>query len=349
MKFFSRKNKMIGPAARHFVLTESYTAIYYFERLIKTYRQKSLVSDHPLGKFLSEQAFRELGHSLYALFHLGSEIPLFSPGNFFYQMKNFNELFINAIKMPLASKQFYLSAIQHINLIYEHAEHFHLFLLEQDKISVPFPISEFLINKWAEVDSTLPLFYLDSKFIDLVTEDRQSHLEDRRNEKYQLLIEEGHLLMQEKKITSALAQFLKALNFKMTAEGNTLAAWCCAIEGNILLAKDYLEKAMEIDINYGPCYNDYGNCLLTEGKFAESIPYFERAKRAYDYPHREYPFINLGRAYVLMKKYDLAINEFSLALTLAPHLTELEETIVRLQGQIKTKTNTTTGEKSQVL
>jgi len=80
--------------------------------------------------------------------------------------------------------------------------------------------------------------------------------------------------------------------------------------------------------------------LILEGKILESIKWFEQAKRALNYPQREYPYINAGRAYVMLDQFEDALREFSLALALAPHNNELHNTIIKLKSSILSQTIT---------
>lgn len=92
---------------------------------------------------------------------------------------------------------------------------------------------------------------------------------------------------------------------------------------------------MQLDSQYGPAYNDFGNYILSEGQIQESLRWFELAKRAHNYQNREYPYINAGRAYVLLKDFDQALTEFSSALTIAPHHHELHETVSKLKNSLE--------------
>ena len=59
----------------------------------------------------------------------------------------------------------------------------------------------------------------------------------------------------------------------------TLIGWCYSLMGKLKEAKSYCIKSIEIDPEYGAAYNDIGTYLLQEGDVAESIRWFELAKR----------------------------------------------------------------------
>jgi Tfp pilus assembly protein PilF len=141
--------------------------------------------------------------------------------------------------------------------------------------------------------------------------------------------------MSEKLHEQSLEAFYRAKNYKNTAEVNTLIAWCYSFKSDFSKAKNYCLKAIAIDPEYGPPYNDFGNYLLSEGEVDESFKWFELAKRAPNYQNREYPYINTGRAYMLKEKYSEALREFSYALILAPYHFELHETVKKLRSNLE--------------
>ena len=112
-------------------------------------------------------------------------------------------------------------------------------------------------------------------------------------------------------------------------------AWSYSLLDDRTQAKAYCLKAVEVDSQYGSAYNDFGNYILSEGQVKESLRWFELAKRAQNYQNREYPYINAGRAYVLLKDFEQALTEFSLALTIAPNHHELHETVSKLKNSLE--------------
>jgi Tfp pilus assembly protein PilF len=156
-------------------------------------------------------------------------------------------------------------------------------------------------------------------------------LQMRREEKYDYYLHKGHYSIAQKNYEEAKAHFYRARNYKETAEVLTLLAWSYSLLDDRAQAKAYCLKAVELDSQYGPAYNDFGNYILAEGKVEESLRWFELAKRAHNYQNREYPYINAGRAYVLLKDFERALTEFSLALTIAPHHHELHDTVAKLK------------------
>ncbi|MGZ3809950.1 MAG: hypothetical protein ACXVCE_17835, partial [Bacteriovorax sp.] len=153
-------------------------------------------------------------------------------------------------------------------------------------------------------------------------------------EKYDQFIHRGHYFIAQKNYQEAKSSFYKARNYKDCAEILTLIGWTYSLLDDIKEAKSYCLKAIQKDTQYGPAYNDFGNYILNEGQVRESLRWFELAKRAHNYQNREYPYINAGRAYILLKQYEEGLREFSLALTLAPHHEELHETVTKLKNNL---------------
>jgi len=115
----------------------------------------------------------------------------------------------------------------------------------------------------------------------------------------------------------------------------TLIGWVYSILGNSEQAKNSCLRAIQVNPEYGPAYNDLGSYLLAEGEINESFKWFDLAKKAPIYHNREYPYINAGRAYMIKKDYKMALVEFNTALTLAPFHQELQQTIDRLKNSLK--------------
>jgi Tfp pilus assembly protein PilF len=157
----------------------------------------------------------------------------------------------------------------------------------------------------------------------------------KREEKYEFYLHKGHYFIAQKNYDESKINFYRARNYKETAEVLTLLAWSYSLMGDKKTAKSFCLKAIQLDSQYGPAYNDYGNYLLAEGDVQDSLRWFELAKRAHNYQNREYPYINAGRANVLLQNYNQALTEFSLALTLAPHHHELHDTVSKLKNSLE--------------
>lgn len=159
-------------------------------------------------------------------------------------------------------------------------------------------------------------------------------LEWQREKKYEELLHLGHEAIYQKDNAKALELFNKARNYRETAEILTLIGWTHSLLAQNEKAKSYCLKAIKIDPDYGPPYNDLGSYLLSEGQIDESLKWFDLAKKAPHYQNREYPYINSGRAFMAKRDLTQALEEFSKALTLAPYHEDLHKTVEKLKKSI---------------
>ena len=145
------------------------------------------------------------------------------------------------------------------------------------------------------------------------------------------LINKGHECVFEKKYSNALVFFEKSRRLHETSEVLTLIGWVYSLLENLDRAKKFCLKAIELDPDYGPAYNDIGSYLLQEGDVNESVRWFNLAKNAPIYQNKEYPYINMGRALLMQKKYRQALDEFQQASEIAPHQRQIQETIKKVE------------------
>lgn len=329
-------------------LTEFFTATGYFDRLLFAFTEMENLHLTPRGK---NQIQKFLNDSYSFISKEFSEYEfVVSPlewSDFKRQIKS-THLFIESfIKLPFKSAKKESVALNYINFLYRNSFEFHKFLNESSQLEIPYPTHGFIEEEKISIlspagpASILPLFFLNGEKINQYALEYSdpsstlSFLQERREEKYDAFINKGHSFIAQKKYTEAKVCFSRARNYKETAEGWTLYAWSCALLDDLKEAKTSCQNAISLDPHYGPAYNDLGNYLLSEGKIEESLRWFEYAKRAINYQNREYPYINAGRAYVLLKKYEQALDEFSLALTIAPAHQELHETVTKIRASLE--------------
>ena len=204
----------------------------------------------------------------------------------------------------------------------------HLTLIEGDKEA---------LKEEEEIRDLLPLYQLDISELSEQTKSKRVILgiKQKREERHDHFFKEGYNFVFEQKYPEAFKSFEKAIKYKETAESFRAIAWLNSILNKNELAKGQFLKAISIDPNYGPPYNDLGGVLLNEGKIGEAIKWFKLAKNTSKYENREFSYINLGKAYVMLKKYDCAIREFEEALVLSPDNQDLKETIQKLNQKLR--------------
>jgi Tfp pilus assembly protein PilF len=346
------------------LLAEFYTATGYLDRLIFAFTELEKIHLTPRGKLQVQKLSLETAQFFAKSFSdlaFEKDQYVFENSQFKNHLKFFQNFIEAQIKLPLKSQKSESIVIEYINLIYRNSFEIHNFIIECTTLDIQLPrtglteVEEIPMIKSinsANTDSTkenftAPLFYLNEKniqelsHVESVIKSPIAFLDIKRDEKYDHFIHRGHFFIAQKNYSEAHNHFFKARNYKDSAEVLTLIAWTYSLLDNIPEAKAYCLKAIQKDTQYGPAYNDYGNYILNEGQIRESLRWFELAKRAHNYQNREYPYINAGRAYVLLKQYEDGLNEFSLALTLAPHHQELHETVAKLRNNLERESQPT--------
>lgn len=343
------------------LLAEFYTATGYLDRLLFAFTELEKIHLTPRGKIQVQKLCQESALFVVESFHeFYFEIDdyIFETSKLKNHVKTFHSFIESIIKLPFCSEKSERTIIEYINLIYRNCFEIHHYLVECTHLEVQLPrtgltMEEEIPSIKHNEERSIPLFYLDQKNIQELCQNEKvikspiSFLEIKRDEKYDHFIHRGHFFIAQKNYEEARAQFYKARNYKETAEVLTLIGWTYSLLDDIGQAKAYCMKAIQKDTQYGPAYNDFGNYILNEGSVKESLRWFELAKRAHNYQNREYPYINAGRAYILLKQYEEGLKEFSLALTLAPHHEELHETVAKLKINLAEERERTTTEKYQ--
>ncbi|MBC7713146.1 MAG: hypothetical protein H7177_07390 [Rhizobacter sp.] len=326
------------------LLAEFFTATGYLDRLLFAFTEMERLHYGPRGKNQIQKLLNDCSKFFceeFADFELEATQSEWS--QFKSQLKTYHTVIESFIKAPFKSGKKETMVVNYINLIYRNSFEIHNFVLESTNLEIQYPrlglIQEENIPTitMAEEATRAPLFFLDEKKLQNYGDDKTTKnsplvfLEMKREEKYEFYLHKGHYFIAQKNYEEAKTNFYRARNYKETAEVLTLLAWSYSLLGEKAQAKSYCLRAVQIDSQYGPAYNDFGNYILAEGQVQESLRWFELAKRAHNYQNREYPYINAGRAYVLLKDFDQALTEFSLALTIAPHHHELHETVAKLK------------------
>lgn len=326
------------------LLAEFFTATGYLDRLLFAFTEMERLHYGPRGKNQIQKLLNDCSMFFTKKFnHFELEATPTEWSQFKTQLKTYHTLVESFIKAPFKSAKKETMIVNYINLIYRNCFEIHNFVLESTNLEIQYPriglIQEENIPTitMAEEAARAPLFFLDEKKIQSYSDENSNKnsplvfLEMKREEKYEYYLHKGHYFIAQKNYEEAKTNFYRARNYKETAEVLTLLAWSYSLLGDKNHAKSYCLKAVQTDSQYGPAYNDFGNYILAEGQVQESLRWFELAKRAHNYQNREYPYINAGRAYVLLKNFDQALTEFSLALTIAPHHHELHETVAKLK------------------
>ena len=136
-------------------------------------------------------------------------------------------------------------------------------------------------------------------------------------------------------LASAIQLYLQSIEAYPTAEAHTYLGWTYSFQGKLEEAITECKKAIVLDPNYGNPYNDIGSYLITQGKYEEAIPWLERALGSRRYEEYQYPWFNLGRAYVAMEQYRRATDCFAKSLEIEPGYTPAAEELRRIKRMLQ--------------
>jgi tetratricopeptide (TPR) repeat protein len=232
------------------------------------------------------------------------------------------------------------SAVKIINEIYQNAHTLHQQIIaDSPKTEIVIPRCQLLQAKKNPVNA-LPIFFLeleDFESLALSDDDNQmvNALNFRREDKYLNFFEQAQKLVSNKKMLEAIPIIREARRFKDTPMIITLEAWCQFALGKSQIAQSLCLKAIELDPEYGPAYNDLGSYLLEEDKLDDALKLFAKAKRATFFPQREYPYINCGRVYLKRNDFKNAREEFIYANLLSPDRPEILRTLEMIQKNLE--------------
>ena len=129
----------------------------------------------------------------------------------------------------------------------------------------------------------------------------------------QRLLEEALRAQMEKHYDDAVKLYKESLAVCPTAEAHTFLGWTYSFMGRLDEAIEECRQAIGVDPDFGNPYNDIGSYLMKQGKLTEAIDWLEKAKGAPRYEPRHYPYLNLGRLYLSLGRFEDAAREFSQA------------------------------------
>ena len=151
----------------------------------------------------------------------------------------------------------------------------------------------------------------------------------------QKLLQAGLEAVARGQVAVALENFRSSAKEHGTADAITYWGWMEHQVGNTEMAIELCKKAIALDPEFGNPYNDIGSYLISQSKFDEAIPWLEKAKGATRYEPRQFPFINLSRAYLAKQMPLKALEELELARKIAPNDLHVLNMLEELKGSIQ--------------
>lgn len=133
------------------------------------------------------------------------------------------------------------------------------------------------------------------------------------------LFETAYEFHMKGQLQEAMHYYKLSIEKKPTAKAHTYLGWALSHQGKFDEAITQCHKAIELDPDYGNPYNDIGAYYIEKGMYAKAIPYLEKAIKAKNYDHYQFPHFNLGRVYLKMGMYLKAAEEFNKVLEIDPN------------------------------
>lgn len=129
---------------------------------------------------------------------------------------------------------------------------------------------------------------------------------------------EAYALQLQGNLEEAVEQYQRSIEVFRTAEAYTFLGWTYSWMGRYEDAIEEARRAIAVDPEYGNPYNDIGVYLMYQGKLDEAIPWLKRAMKAKRYASPHFPWLNLGRVWVLKGEWGEALSSFEEMWRLAP-------------------------------
>lgn len=130
------------------------------------------------------------------------------------------------------------------------------------------------------------------------------------------LFEQAYRLQINGDYRQAIEFYTRSIAAFPTAEAYTFRGWTRSFMGDYDRAIEDCHQAINVDPDFGNPYNDIGAYLIEQDKWADAIPWFEKAMTAKRYEARCYPHFNLGRVYEHLRKWEKAKNYYAQAYAL---------------------------------
>jgi Tfp pilus assembly protein PilF len=158
--------------------------------------------------------------------------------------------------------------------------------------------------------------------------------ENMTREKAMSLFEQAYRSQMDGEFGDAIALYKRSIATYPTAEAYTFLGWTYSMMGRTEEAIAMCHQAIKVDPDYGNPYNDIGAYLIDQEKWEEAIPWLEKATIAPRYKTRQFPFMNLGRAYQKLGRTQTAMRHYKQALVEEPFYLPATWAMTRLLGKL---------------
>lgn len=144
------------------------------------------------------------------------------------------------------------------------------------------------------------------------------------------LFQQAHELQMRGQLAQAENAYKQSIDLFPTAEAHTFLGWTYSQMGRLDEAIDQCHLAIRTDPSFGNPYNDIGAYLMQQGKVDEAVPWFEQALEAPRYESYCYPYLNLGRAHEIRRRYREALTCYRQAVRERPDYPPAHQGVARI-------------------
>ena len=153
-------------------------------------------------------------------------------------------------------------------------------------------------------------------------------------EKAMVLFDQAYRKQMDGEFGDAIVLYKRSIHTFPTAEAYTFLGWTYSLMGRTDEAIAMCQQAIATDPSYGNPYNDIGAYLIDQEKWEEAIPWLQKATVAPRYETRQFPYMNLGRAYQNLGQYETAKQHFEQALVEEPFYLPAHWALTGLLGKM---------------
>lgn len=153
----------------------------------------------------------------------------------------------------------------------------------------------------------------------------------RRRRKALMLFYEAYQAQLKRDYQKAIEKYRRSIDVYPTAEAHTFLGWTYSFLGQLELAIEECQRAIEVDPEFGNPYNDIGAYLIAKGEYQEAVPYLNQALEAKRYRAYHFAHFNLGRAKEYQGDVLNALRHYKKALELEPRYVIAHKAIEHLK------------------
>ena len=132
-------------------------------------------------------------------------------------------------------------------------------------------------------------------------------------------------------LDEAMRLYHASIELHPTAEAFTFLGFAHSFRKEYEQALRCCRDAIAIDPDFGNPYNDIGAYLIEMGRWDEAVPWLKAATRARRYTSHHFPHYNLGRVHERNFDWDLAEDEYALALRIEPRYELAQLALLRIR------------------